>query len=931
MRGKARPLGLVALAALVVLAVSAPAAKADFGIARWEALTCKTDTSLPGVGNWASTAGSDPCVPTDPVSRFYTQAAGHPNFGITAFLMNQLPSPPAPAPVPDGSVKDLRVDLPDGLGVNPEATPQCTEAQLAIFACPIESEVGTNYLTTISSGPPLFPMDTEGLAFTIPVTVYNVEPPFGVPSMAGFKLPVPGLEPTLLVGDLDPVDQHISFTISDISPAVPLIGSRLVFDGQAGGTYLTMPSNCGGPIRTILNVTSYPYPTPADPEQHRTAVFNTLDPPAEVTTTGCEMVPFNPGLDTSASGPTDSPGPATVDVQMPDQLRPLEPIANSHLLTAKVTLPEGAGLNPSVANGLTPCTDAQFKKGTDDPIACPESSKIGTVEVATPALDQDLGGTVYVGQPLSNNPTSGNQFRIFIHAVNDRYGVNVRLVGNVFPNLGTGQLTAVVPNNPQAPFSSFKVHLDDGPRGALTSPPTCGPHTTTAVYTPWSGTADVTRTSQFTLGSAPGGGPCAPTLADRPFNPGYDAGPAGSTAGAFSPFEFHVTRPDGAQELRQINAMLPPGMIARLAGMEYCPEENIAAAANRSGIATIAEPPCPNSSFAGTTGIDAGSGATPYHVDGNVYLAGPYKGAPVSLVFVTPAVAGPYDLGTVVVRTALYIDPETVQVRAVSDTIPDVFGGVKLSVRRIDVSLWRKKFTLNPTTCRQPFFVASDIFGGGGNPADPAQWFTSVQRSRFQATKCRALRFKPNFFARLTGATKRAGNPKLRAIYRTRRGDANLRRAAFVLPRATILDQSHIRTVCTRPQLAARSCPKKAIYGNARATSPLLDDPLKGPVYLVASDDLLPNLLADLRGQVNVRLRGEIIGVKGRLKTVFHATPDVAVRKFILRMRGGGRGLLINSNNLCERKRFAFLNLRAQNSRRMKVRGLRLNIPPCRN
>jgi len=260
-----------------------------------------------------------------------------------------------------------------------------------------------------------------------------------------------------------------------------------------------------------------------------------------------------------------------------------------------------------------------------------------------------------------------------------------------------------------------------------------------------------------------------------------------------------------------------------------------------------------------------------------------------------------------------------------------VFGGVKLDIRRIDIAINRRNFTLNPTTCRQAFPIDSRVFGGGANPADPADWFAVSLTNPFRASNCRALRFGPRFFARLTGPTKRAGNPKFRAVYRARKGDSNLRRAAFVLPRATILDQSHIRTVCTRPQLAARNCPKKAIYGHARATSPLLDGVLKGPVYLVSSDDLLPNLLADLRGQVNVRLRGEIIGVKGRLKTVFHSTPDVAVRKFILNMRGGNRGLLINSNNLCERNRFAFLNLRAHNSRRMKVRGLRLNIPACRN
>ncbi|HEX6228333.1 MAG TPA: hypothetical protein VFZ41_02600, partial [Solirubrobacterales bacterium] len=653
----------------------------------------------------------------------------------------------------------------------------------------------------------------------------------------------------------------------------------------------------------------------------------------KVGASGCELVPFEPGLDTTASGATDSPEPATVDVQMPNQLNPAEPIANSHLLIANVKLPEGAGINPSLANGLTPCTDAQFKKGTDDPVECLDASRIGSVEVETPALDQKLGGDVYVGQPLSGDPSSGEMFRIFIHAFNDRYGVNVRLVGKVFPNLVTGQVTAVVPENPQAPFSSFKVHLNGGPRGALTSPGTCGPHTTSATYTPWSGTGDVTKTAQFTLTNLPGGGPCPATLAERPFDVTYGAGTRDSKAGAFTPFDLKVTRRDGEQELKRVDVKLPPGMIGRLRGLEYCPETNIASAANSSGRSSLDAPPCPNTSFVGTTTIKAGSGPEPYQVPGNVYLAGPYKGAPVSLVFATPAVAGPYDLGTVVVRAALHINPETVEVTAVSDRIPDVFGGVKLDVREIEISIYRPRFTVNPTTCRSTFPIVGDLFGGGGNPADPSQWSKISRQSFFQGTNCKSLRFKPKFFARIFGGKnqmRRAKNPKFRAILRGRDRDANVRRAAFILPRATILDQSHIRTICTRVQLAQGNCPKAAIYGNAKATSKMIDGQLRGPVYLVSSDNELPDLLADLRGQVNVRLRGVISAKGGRLKTVFRTVPDVSVRKFILTMKGGNRGLLVNSQNLCRKKKqFAFLNLKAQNSRRFKTKRLRLNIPAC--
>jgi hypothetical protein len=941
MRCKRGPLGLLTLtAAFFVLAFGASGAQAEFGIAKWESLTCKTDESQVGLGNWAT--NGDPCLETDEAERFYTQAAGHPDFGITAFLMNQTGGSPN---LPDGFLKETRVELPVGLGVNPQATPQCTPQQLSevigvepivLTKCALVpgAQIGWDYFTTISPGPPPATLPPAGFEFTLKTPVYNVETPddpnspfFGASSMAGFN--VTG-EPTILIGDTDPEDQHISFTIHNIkSPlagGAPIIGSRLVFEGQSGEGYVTLPSECDGPQKTILNVLSHPYPIPPGPELERSKLFET-----PYFATDCEKVPFEPKVNVTVDSATDSPDPATVELQIPFNPDPTG-ITNSQLKVAKVTLPEGAGINPSSANGLVPCTDAQFAKGTNDPIACPDASKIGSIEVETPSLPGVLGGEVYAGEPTSNDPTTGNQFRLFLHVVSARFGVNVRLVGNVFPNLQTGQLTAVVADNPQAPFESFKVHINGGPRGTLTTPDTCGPHTTTTDLTPFSGNANATPSSQFSLNEAAGGGPCPKTLAERPFSPTYVAGTQQSKAGAFSPFELHITRPDGAQEIRKIEATLPPGMVAKLKGVEYCPEANIAAAGAASGKSELASPSCPESSLVGKVEVAVGSGPAPFHTPGKAYLAGPYKGAPLSMVFVVPAVAGPYDLGTDVVRAAAFVNPETAEVHAVSDPIPYIFGGVKLDVRSIDISVDRKNFTLNPTTCRQAFPISSSIFGGGANPADPASWFESKQSVDFRASECKKLKFGPKFYAKILGGknqTKRAKNPKFQATLEAGSGDANVRRAAFILPRATILDQSHIKTICTRVQLAANECPKNSIYGHAKATSPLLDKPVKGPVYLTSSSNPLPDLLADLHGQVPVRLRGVISSEHGRLKTVFNNTPDVAVKKFILTMKGGDKGLLINSRNLCGRPTNGFLNLLAQNSRRMKKNNLRLNIPAC--
>jgi hypothetical protein len=943
MRGKRGPFGLLALtAAFFVLAFGASSAQAAFGIANWEALTCKEDTETPA--NFGEKVIGFP-PPVSPLqcnkeptseSKWFKQAAGHPPFAITDFMLNTSSTPPA-VNFPEGFVKDIVVDTPEGLSVNPEATTaKCTVEELKANppTCSPLSLVGSAYLTVAGQGPPCTSPPLPVAACPVArakLPVYNLVPFQGVPSMVGFPTSAPG-EPTIIVGSLSPVDQHVTFTISDIHPPdgtaehPPIIGSRLVFEGNKGapfgnGTYLTNPSVCGAPQTAELHVDQQ-----TEPGKFVTKSFTT-----PFSGEGCDKVPFDPTLKTTVNSSTDSPDTATLDIGIP--FDPSEPIANSYLKVAKVTLPEGMGLNPSVANGLVPCTNDQFAYHTNNPIQCPAASEIGTVDVETPSLPPNsLHGKVYAAQPESNDPTTGKQFRVFLTVESERYGVNVRLKGQVFPNLQTGQLTAVVEENPQATFSSFQVHIIGGPKGALTTPDTCGPHKTTTALTPWTGNADATPSGEFTLDNKAGGGPCPKKLGERPFSPTFGAETISHKAGKFSPFELHITRPDGAQEIRQVNVNLPPGMVAKLKGAEYCPAAGIAAAGTQSGKAELANPSCPSNSLVGTVSANTGSGPAPFRTEGKVYLAGPYKGAPISMLFVTPAVAGPYDLGTVAVRAAINIDPETAEVHAVSDPIPYVFGGVKLDIRSIDVSINRKSFTLNPTTCRETFQIGSGIFGGGEDPANPGAWFEAKASNDFRATECKQLQFKPKFFPKILGGknqTKRAKNPKFQATLEARNGDANLRRAAFILPRATILDQSHIKTICTRVQLAASECPKNSIYGHAKATSPLLDKALKGPVYLTSSSNTLPDLLVNLRGQVPIRLRGVISSEHGRLKTVFNNTPDVAVKKFVLTMKGGNKGLLVNSRNLCSGQTNGFLNLKAQNSRQLKRNNLRLNIPAC--
>ncbi len=420
-------------------------------------------------------------------------------------------------------------------------------------------------------------------------------------------------------------------------------------------------------------------------------------------------------------------------------------------------------------------------------------------------------------------------------------------------------------------------------------------------------------------------------MAAPPCAPGFWGGRAAATAGAYSPVSLHLSRTDGQQELKAVNVELAPGEIGKLAGIPYCPAAALAAAATRSGAEEAASSSCPAKSAVGVASILAGTGPNPYPVSGKAFLAGPYKGAPLSLAVITPAVAGPFDLGTVVVRVALFVDPVSAQVDAVSDGIPDVFGGAQLSIREVNVTLNRPEFTLNPTSCG-PLASTAIINGGGADPTQPTAWSAVTASVPFRTTNCDALKFRPKLFTKLIGkkkTTRRNGHPKLRAILVARPGDANIARAALTLPHSQFLDQSHIRTICTRVQLAASKCPTGAIYGYARAQTPLLDNELAGPLYLVSSSHELPDLVADLQGQVDVQLHGVISSKKARIKTVFAPVPDVPVSKFTLIMKGGKHGLLVNSRNLCGHKNFSLLNFEAQNGKKLKKKRLPLRVPAC--
>jgi len=949
-----------------------------------------------------------PCSGETP-DLFFTQAGGHPPRGFTQYIIRHSvvgPTPfgtlePIEEPIANRTIKTLRVDLPPGLTVNPQATERCKRSDfetkvetepgkfVQVPNCPDGSIVGEEEVWLAVNtdnavpAPPPAPAGTflpkgfvikPGPATGTKVPVYNVEPEPGEPARFGFVIAFSKV--IFLTTEVAwENDFHESFTIELPPPSAPFstLKSRLVNFGQEAGnqktgtagdgTYITLPTTCYDPNQettlysTWFRAHSYGEENPTFPDG--SSAFEAKLPEG-AGPTGCDRIPFEPEVEVEpGTNEVDSPAGASVYTTLPfepefegGEVEEVDPaaadtpdrfdgISQSHVRKAEVALPKGMGLNPSGAQGLVACTDAQFKKGvrTYDN-ECPAASDIGDVEVDSPPLAETLVGDIYVGTQNSNDPESGDMFRILLEAKSEEEGIAARLVGRVKANKTTGELTAEIYDDlkgeftdqpaglPQVPFEEIRVHID-GSKAVLTSPPVCSAEGTSH-FEPWArpGT-NVDVTSGVTVANDPTGGACPKTLAERKFSPFYKAKTDSQKAGAYSPFHVNIARRDGEQELKVVDVTLPKGLTGKLAGIPYCPEEAIAAANGRSGKDEQASPSCSSASQLGSVTTKSGSGNNPLQLGGKAYLAGPYKGAALSLVTITPAVAGPFDLGNVVVRVALNVDPETAQIHAVSDVIPDVFGGVKLDIRTIDLDVDRSQFMLNPTNCAAQA-TQGTINGGGADPTNPAAFSSYGVSDPFQAIECNKLGFKPKLKIQLYGGTKRNKYPRLKATLTARNGDANIARTAVTMPKSLFLEQGHIGTVCTRPQLASHTCPKASVYGKAWAKSPLLDKKLSGKVYLVSSDNKLPDLLVDLRGQVEIYLRGVIgSGSTGGLKTVFRAVPDVPVSKFVLNMKGGKKSLLVNSTNTCAKPQRAIVNMKGQNGKKKNAKKFKLNVVSC--
>ena len=719
--------------------------------------------------------GAEGAAATEPISSFgvatsTTQAGGHPDLSAS-FTLSEPGNPEA--------AESVVIDLPEGVFGNPNAIPTCNVSDFALSRCPLTSQAGTVTIRANYSGDPDFLMGSAPI-YDLDVQVE------GETARLGFIVPYLNLPISVPIQVRTGSDYGLKMTVSGITQVMPLAGASMTVwgfpaenanaderflpgkpgepagcpgkatalcasnNGQAPHISNTVeqplidnPSVCTGrPLTVSLDVRTY-----QDPSQ----VSHAEDqyPP----TTACEQQTFKPALNVGLTS-IEADSPSGLDMTLVAAQPMGRSPTPSSIRSAEVLLPEGLSVNPDAADGQTACTDAQANFASEAPAQCPNSSKIGRFDIRTPALVGPLNGSLYIGEP-----TPGNQYRIFMIA--SGFGINAKMVASIRPNPTTGQLTVSVTDLPQVPFEEFNLHVFASDRGLLATPTRCTVYEVDSTFVPWNGLlAPQKSRPNVSISAGPGGRPCAGQI--TPFSPHLEAGMTSPIAGGFSAFSLKLDRDDGDQFLSDLNFTMPPGLTASLRGVGYCSDGAIQQAAAQLGHTEERYPSCRESSLIGTSNVAAGPGNHPFHVVGKMYLAGPFKGAPFSLVAITPAVAGPYDYGTQVVRVALHVDPLDAQVRAVSDSLPTIIGGIPIRMRSIKVSIDKPQFMINPTNC-SPFSIDSQGIGDQGTVTD----FSSY----FHAVNCASLPFKPTMTIKQIGgrkSTRRAKNSQIQFDLRTR-------------------------------------------------------------------------------------------------------------------------------------------------------------------
>jgi hypothetical protein len=919
-------LALCALA-LGALALTPAAAQADFGF-------------LPGEEGFKAT------VTAEGGEGIATLAGSHPHSLVTEVNLNKV------GDFSDGDLRDLTYDLPPGLIENPTAVPRCGTAQFATprtspyeaslsgESCSGVSQIG---IVTIDSSHAGGERRTFG--------VFNLPPPPGAPSRFGFS---PYGEPITITPHVREAGSEygLSLDLKNFSQLIDVSGFRLVIWGtpwdlshnaqranclneQEPGfghakcpvselspphltqAYLTLPSACEVPLDFHITATSWQQPAPVGRSWTSGGAL-----------TQCESLSFNPvPRGRLSTDRTSSPSgyDFTLDGSSAPLLNPLSR-ASSQAKKAVVVLPEGMSVNPSVASGLGVCSEAQFASETvNSPpgAGCPNASKIGELSVESPLVEGQIEGSMFFATPKQNR--FGTLLALYMVAKDPDRGILVKVAGRVDSDPATGQLTTTFDDLPQLPYSHFNVHFREGQRSPLATPSACGAYATEVETSPWQNPdAVLHQSSPFALSAGVGGGPC-PVGAVEPFAPQAAGGTLNANASSYTPFYLHLTRTDPEQEITSYSAVLPRGLLGKIAGVPFCPEALIEAAKRQSGAESATAPACPAASQIGRTETGYGVGQTLSYAPGTLYLAGPYHGQPLSVVAIDSAKVGPFDLGTVVIRSAIHVDRQSAQVAidsAGSDPIPHILQGFPLRLRDIRIYIDRPHFMLNPTNC-DPFAIVSTLSGAGAIFDNPADDQAATATAPFQVSNCSGLGFSPKLAFVLRGGHRRGDYPGLRATLTANEGDANIGKATVTLAPKLFIAQEHLETVCTQRQFAAHACPPGSVYGSATAITPLLDEPLSGPVYLRSNGNErpLPDLVAAISGRgIEIEVLGKIDSFKGGLRAKFDLLPDAPVSKFTMTLLGGDHALIVNATNTCEHPQVSTAKFTGQSNANRNLR-----------
>lgn len=841
------------------------------------------------------------------------QAGSHPFQLSTALTLNQSSNTAAPPAL----VKDLNFKLPAGLVGNPTPFPQCTDLQFstiesnALDLCPADTAVGAALVTVEEPG-------LLGLV-TRPVPLFNLTPEIGEPARFGFEiLGVPViLDTSLRTGE----DYGVTVSVKNISELAGFISSRVVFWGVPGDPrhdsargwsciggeregastpcaplneqqpppLLTLPTSCG--VRWHTSVEADSWSAPGE-------FLAPIEPPSDPTLDGCNHLSFSPTISAVPDGHAgSSPTGLTVGIRVPQQTAlDATGLSPAEVRNTTVALPAGVGLNPSAADGLQACTDVaepgrpEGEIGLGNPAkpTCPEQAEIGTVKIDTPLLPEPLEGAAYLAAQDAN--PFGSLLAIYIVADDPKAGALVKLAGKVEPDPITGQLVATFENTPQLPFEDLTLHFYGGDRAPLATPALCGSYSTLASIVPWSGGEAATASSAFEIASGPGGSPCSNPL---PFAPSLNVGTASVEAGGFSALTMTMSRPDGDQDLRSVQLRMPPGLLGLVSSVKPCEE----AQANAGT--------CGSESLIGHAIVSVGVGGSPYSVTGGeVFLTGPYEGAPYGLSIVNLAKAGPFDLGKVIVRAKIEVDPLT-SVLTVSTnsagpySIPHILDGIPLQIQHVNVSIDRAGFIFNPTDCEK-------LTVGGGLESD--QGTTTALSVPFQVTNCAALGFKPRLTARTSAKSSRARGTSLAIKLTYPKGaigkEAWFKSAKFDFPKQLSARLKTLQQACPVATFNANpaDCAPGSRVGTALVRTPVLPLALRGVVYFVSYAGLqFPEAVILLEGDnVTVDLHAEtFISKQNVTSAILRAIPGVPFESVEVILPAGPFSEFAAVANLC--------------------------------